>query len=95
MARVLRPGGSAVITVPGPPGERERTDEDPAAPPGERRRRFGHPGHVRRYGRDLEDRLQEAGFAVDVVEVGRELSPADRARRGLFPFYPVYHCRVF
>lgn len=97
--RVLRPGGCAVVTVPGPdpahgfPERLERTVEDPGAvDPEARRRRFGHPEHVRQYGLDLRERLAAAGFAVDYVEYGRELSPAERSRRGVYDFYPIYAC---
>ncbi len=97
--RVLRPGGCAVVTVPGPdpalgfPARLERTVEDPAAAdPEARRRRFGHPEHVRQYGLDLRDRLAAAGFRVDYVEYGRDLPEAERVRRGVYAFYPIYVC---
>src|SRR5262249_39677760 len=61
--RVLRPGGLALLAVP--PIRTERTCEDPGvSDPAERRRRFGHPDHVRRYGRDYPERLRFAGFRV-------------------------------
>ncbi len=68
MARVLRPGGHAVILVPLDP-RRTATYEDPAAETaGERLAAFGHPYHVRICGADYGARIAEAGFAVTRVD---------------------------
>jgi hypothetical protein len=98
--RVLAPGGTAVVTVPGPDpalgfaAGLAQTVEDPdALGPEARQRRFGHPGHLRQYGRDLALRLREAGFSVAFLEVGADLPAREKARRGLFDAYPVYLCR--
>lgn len=62
--RVLRPGGSAVFTVPQQDG-RVVTDENPSiTDPVERQQRFGQFDHVRICGSDFSDRLQAAGFVV-------------------------------
>jgi SAM-dependent methyltransferase len=65
IARVLSPGGLAVVEVPWKPGF--ATDEDPTASEEERVRRFGQRDHVRYYGDDFEDRLREAGLVLDRV----------------------------
>jgi SAM-dependent methyltransferase len=79
LARVLKPGGWAVLQVPDV--EAPRTDEDPAVTdPGERERRFGQHDHVRRYGWDFVDRLREAGFSVAVERPETEL-PAEVVER--------------
>lgn len=62
IARVLKPGGLALIQVPWRRGR--DTDEDPSAPVEERVRRFGQADHVRYYGRDFEDRLMRGGLDV-------------------------------
>lgn len=68
MFRVLRPGGVAIVTAPQEMGLGV-TDEDPAVTCSvEREKRWGHPEHVRRYGLDILDRFQAAGFAVAVQE---------------------------
>ncbi|MEQ8717911.1 MAG: class I SAM-dependent methyltransferase [Acidimicrobiales bacterium] len=91
MARILSPGGVALIQVP---WRRDRpTDEDPTAPPEERRRRFGFPEHLRFYGTDLEDRLREGGLVVRRWDAGAYL-PADVVERaGLPPESPLWVCR--
>lgn len=65
MARVLSPGGVALVQVPFRAGT--VTDEDPAASAEERVRRFGQADHVRYYGDDFEDRMVEAGLAFQRV----------------------------
>lgn len=63
LARVLTPGGRALVMVPRNIGV--PTDEDPSiSDPQERIRRFGQDDHVRIYGDDLEGRLRTAGFDV-------------------------------
>jgi SAM-dependent methyltransferase len=61
IARVLSPRGLALIEVPIRVGL--LTEEDPAAPPEERARRFGQHDHVRWYGDDFDARLAAAGLA--------------------------------
>jgi SAM-dependent methyltransferase len=91
LRRVLRPGGLALLAVP--PIRAERTAEDPSeADPAERRRRFGHPDHVRRYGRDYADRLREAGFEVEVVGAAELVGEAGVARLGLGNGDEVFRC---
>ena len=65
IARVLAADGVGIVQVPWRPGT--TTDEDPAAPPEERKRRFGLADHVRYYGDDFEDRLVATGLQVDRV----------------------------
>jgi predicted SAM-dependent methyltransferase len=60
--RVLQPGGWALVLVP---IKGEHTFEDNSVTdPAERERLFGQEDHVRRYGRDISDRLVAAGFHV-------------------------------
>lgn len=67
--RVLKPGGWAVLQAP-QDLNREETDEDPSlTDPEERIRRFGQYDHVRMYGRDFPERIAQAGFRVETVDV--------------------------
>lgn len=79
--RVLKPGGYALLMVP---LKREETFEDPSVTsPKDRERVFGQADHVRLYGRDFEDRLQEAGFDTssftwsDLVGTSEMLDPGE------------------
>jgi len=63
-ARVLRPGGTALLAVP-QNHTVDRTDEDSAVvEPMQRFWRFTGFDHCRMYGRDFPDRVAEAGFEV-------------------------------
>jgi SAM-dependent methyltransferase len=65
LCRVLKPGGWALFMVPLKEGN---TEEDPnCTDPRERERRFGQWDHVRIYGMDLVQRLEEAGNTVTVI----------------------------
>lgn len=92
LRRVLAPGGWAAVVVP---VAAERTVEDPSVTsPQERRRRFGQHDHVRRYGRDIVERLQEAGFEVETVRPGDLATAQEAARYGLpADDQPVFLCR--
>lgn len=97
LARVLKPAGWVLFMIP---MKLETTIEDPSiTDPAERDRLFGHPEHVRRYGRDFVDRLTESGFAVRQIAVS-DLVSGDEAQRmglaqdasgGLFG-NAVFHC---
>ena len=73
--RVLNPGGWALIMVPVEP-ERAVTFEDPTVvTPEARERTFHQCDHVRIYGRDVQQRLEEAGFTVNRHRYAKELGP--------------------
>lgn len=78
LARVLRPGGRAVIMVPYDPGLAETEEGGHVTAPAERLARFGHPYHYRNYGADFPQRLAAAGFMVTPVRVKRLLTPHRR-----------------
>ena len=90
--RVLAPGGTAFVQVP---IRGETTFEDPSVTdPVERTRLFGQEDHVRFYGRDIIQRLEQAGFQVeefymlDVLQV----TPDEIKRMNLGKREPVHKC---
>lgn len=89
--RVLGDNGWAILLVP---ITAEHTFEDPSVTdPGERLRLFGQSDHVRRYGPDYVERLEEAGFTVAVRTAGDVLLPAE-AEDFAIPEStgPIYFC---
>lgn len=76
--RVLKPGGWALLSVPLLLDEPTREDPSVTSPE-ERQRLFGERGHVRYYGRDIEERLRSAGLEV-AFEPAANI-PAERRRR--------------
>ncbi len=72
--RILRPGGWAIIQVP-VDEQRESTLEDPSiTTPEARTKVYGHWDHKRLYGRDFKDRLEEAGFQVEINPFAQHLA---------------------
>ena len=75
MHRLLRPGGTAVLSVP-IDWSLPTTREDPSVTdPSERERLFGASNHLRLHGADFADRLGEAGFSVTVFRAPNERVP--------------------
>ena len=79
--RVLKKSGWALIQVP---VEGKVTFEDPSiTEPKERLRVFGQDDHVRIYGPDIVDRLQAAGFQVNVISIQDVFDKSTRTTMGL------------
>jgi SAM-dependent methyltransferase len=77
--RVLAPGGWAMLLVPDV--RDAATQEDLSiTDPAERKARYGQVDHVRLYGWDYVDRLEDAGFVVQ-VERPEDLFDAETIER--------------
>jgi SAM-dependent methyltransferase len=64
IARLLVPGGLAVLTTPIVEGWAATYENPAVTAPEDRRLHFGQADHVRLYGRDLRDRIRRAGFLL-------------------------------
>lgn len=81
--RVLHPDGLAILDVP---ISSDKTYEDPSiVDPEDRLEAFGQEDHVRIYGPDYKDRLEEAGFSVTVITVGELASEKHATTLGITP----------
>lgn len=89
--RVLHRDGWAILLVP---ITADKTHEDPTiVSPEDRLRAFGQEDHVRRYGPDYVERLQEAGFAVATTTTGDLAGPEDILAMGLTSAAgEIYYC---
>ncbi len=68
------------------------TDEDPSVTkPEERKRRFGQRDHVRLYGMNIENRLRECGFDLQIRRMFQELSSDLVLRFGIWDD-PIFVC---
>jgi SAM-dependent methyltransferase len=94
MYRVLATGGWATILVPIKSTQQTTLEDFSVVSPEERTLLFGQADHVRRYGSDIKNRLEEAGFAVKPEDYTRELSGEVIKRYGLKPLYggPIFRC---
>jgi SAM-dependent methyltransferase len=76
LARILRPGGTALILVPQDP-EREETYEDASiTTPEGRLEHFWQADHLRIYGTDAARRLEDDGFNVLADRYATTLDPS-------------------
>lgn len=92
LCRVLKPGGLGFLQSP-LDDNREVTFEDPQClTPEDRARTFGQSDHVRIYGLDYKDRLEEAGFTVRVDGYVKTLPPEIITRYGLVATENLYIC---
>ena len=79
--RVLKPGGTAYLSVP--LRREEATYEDYSiTSPAERTTHFGRYDHVRHYGTDIVDRIKSVGFCVE-VKVPSDIVPSECLRETL------------
>jgi len=78
--RVTKVGGMCVIQVP---IWRRKSFEDPGiCSSKDRLEHFGRGDHVRLYGFDIEERIEEVGFRVETI-ITRDFDPREVARYGL------------
>lgn len=81
MHRILKPGGIAIVLVPMWPSEKHATYEN-AAITDERDRimHFGQYDHLRIYGFDVVDRLNDAGFKVEIIDMEKRIDEINSKR---------------
>jgi len=90
--RILKPGGWALLQSP-IDCDRGKTFEDSnVLSPEERKRVFGHPNHVRIYGRDYKERLARAGFNIKPDDYVRRLQSDVIKKYGLLEDEIIYFC---
>lgn len=88
--RVLKPGGWAILQVP---ILAEMTIEDAAIEsPEDRERVYGQFDHVRAYGLDYKDRLEDTGFIVKEDDYVQEIGEEAIRRYGLIKGESIYFC---
>lgn len=92
LLRVLKPGGWAILQVP-VFSELVKTLEDTSiTTPDKREEVFGQKDHVRKYGLDYKDRLEDAGFMVNVDPYAESLSPEITRMFCLNRDERIYYC---
>jgi SAM-dependent methyltransferase len=69
MFRILRPGGTALLTVPINPTRQETYEDATIIEPEQRMAHFNGASHRRFYGLDFSDRLREVGFTVEIFRM--------------------------
>ena len=92
LCRVLKPGGWAILHVPLDPKLDKTLEGSSDLSLAERERLFGHHDHVRMYGRDYKDKLEQAGFTVKVDRYAQELGSDQSKKFGLMADEDIYFC---
>ncbi|HPM30075.1 MAG TPA: methyltransferase domain-containing protein [Chryseolinea sp.] len=79
--RILKPGGIAIVLVPLWPSEKHATYENPAiTDERDRIMHFGQYDHLRIYGLDVVDRLKEAGFKIEIIDMEKRIDELNSKR---------------
>jgi len=81
--RVLKPTGWALLQVPISPNLEKTKEDSQVTTEAERIKAFGQYDHVRLYGQDYPQRLENAGFKVQKWNFSREVSIDLAKRHGL------------
>jgi SAM-dependent methyltransferase len=83
--RILRPGGKVILQVPLWPDRTEIYEDARITDPKQRKKHFGQDNHVRKYAAaGLQERLEGAGFEVEIVDYLARLDQATIDTHGLF-----------
>ena len=94
IARVMKDGGWGLIQSPVDVNRKVTLEKIGTMSPQGRLKMFGHPDHVRLYGLDYVDRLQDSGFHVNVVDYYASLDADERRFHGLDGSELVFVCRL-
>jgi hypothetical protein len=81
--RVTKSGGFGLIQVPLDLELEETFQDDSNLDPVARHLAYGQHDHVRLYGRDLKDRLEEAGFKAELEDFVLKMSAEEKFRYGI------------
>lgn len=92
LLRILKPGGFAVIDVPIDYSRAETYEDLTITSPEGRTEAFWQFDHLRLYGRDFPDKLQQVGFKVIIDEFIFSLSQKKKNHFGLIDT-PIYLCK--
>jgi SAM-dependent methyltransferase len=90
--RVLTPGGWAILQSPVDHVTYKTLEPDREMLPDEAERLFGDGFAVRKYGLDYKERLEAAGFVVELNSYARQLGDDEIARYGLMDTEVMYIC---
>jgi len=91
--RVLKPKGFAILQVPISKNVKETFEDFSITSPEERERYFGQKDHVRIYGKDYKERLESAGFKVELYDIKDELNTKNIRKHGFNENEILYVCR--
>lgn len=92
MYRTLKKGGWAILNVPVDYNRITTFEDISINDPQKQLELFGQPDHVRIYGKDYKQRLESAGFKVDVINYTSHFSNNEMFKYGFKPDREIYYC---
>lgn len=92
LRRVLKPNGWAILQSPVYRNRATTYEDSCIVHPVDRERAFGQSDHVRIYGADYFQRLEDAGFRVRMDPFVRTLDPVSIERYGLSAWEMIFIC---
>jgi len=75
--RVLKPSGEAILQVPISKNAKETFEDFSITSPEEREKYFGQKDHVRIYGKNYKNRLENVDFKVELYDIKKDMSIQD------------------
>lgn len=90
--RVLKPNAWAILQVPLDRTRKTTYEDFSITDPKEREKHFGQYDHLRVYGKDYKDKLEEAGFEVIEDDFVNDFSEEEIDRYRLDKNELIYHC---
>lgn len=74
MCRVLKPGGTALLQVPISKNSLSTIEDENIIDPKMREKFYGQFDHVRLYGQDYSQRLTDAGFTLNRINISKDFA---------------------
>ena len=90
--RVLKPGGWAILQVPIALAQADTLEDSSIMAPEQREHIYGQRDHVRLYGRTYRDRLEAAGFRVELNRYASQLDEGAVVKYGVLADEDIYVC---
>ncbi|HRZ43231.1 MAG TPA: class I SAM-dependent methyltransferase [Bacteroidales bacterium] len=90
--RVLKSTGLLLIQAPVSYDLESTLEDSGNSTPEQRETLYGQQDHYRRYGRDIEKRIQRAGFSADTFDCRKNYTPDEIILFGLDPWEKIYLC---
>ena len=92
LCRVMKNNAWAILQVPIKSGKKSTYEDFSIQSPEERTKAFGRHDHVRVYGRDYKERLEEAGFLVNIDTFVKKFSSEEIFKYGLRTAEDIFLC---
>jgi len=90
MYRVLKKGGKSLIVVPYFPELTQTYENKDITLPEDRKVHFGQYDHVRKYGKDIKERIENSRFKVSCKTGVEELSQSEKVKFGFINAEPIF-----